>query len=56
MPKKKPADIERLSELLEKQLVVQLHTLGAGQNKIAQIVGRQTAWVNALLKGVPKGG
>ena len=56
MPKKKPADMERLSELLEKQLIVQLHTLGASQNKIAQVVGRQTAWVNALLKGLPKEG
>jgi hypothetical protein len=30
--------------------------MGATQERIAKAVGRQTAWVNELLKGLPKGG
>jgi len=41
-------------ELLEKLLVIQLHTLGTRQDRIAKIVGRQKLWVNSLLQGVPR--
>jgi hypothetical protein len=37
-------------------LVFQLYVLGVPQDRIAKTVGRQKAWVNALLKGIPKGG
>jgi len=37
-------------------LVFQLYALGVPQDRIAKIVGRQKAWVNDLLKGIPKGG
>lgn len=42
--------------LLEKLLVVQLYSIGAPQDKIAKIVGRQKLWVNALVKGLPRTG
>ncbi len=42
--------------LLEKMLVIQLYSLGASQEKIAKVVGRQKAWVNALVKDLPKRG
>jgi hypothetical protein len=47
---------DRTAELLEKLLVFQLYALGARQDRIAKAVGRQKAWVNELLKGLPKGG
>lgn len=56
MPKKRRDTPDRAVELLEKLLVLQLHALGAAQSRIAKAVGRQTAWVNQLLKGLPKGG
>ncbi len=56
MPKKGRDNPDRAVELLEKLLVFQLYALGATQNRIAKAVGRQTAWVNGLLKGLPKGG
>jgi len=56
MPMKKPAEQDRTVDLLEKMLVFQLHALGIRQEKIAKTVGRQTAWVNDLVKGIPKGG
>ena len=54
MPKKRHQPGQRDIELLEKLLVVQLHSLGATQGQIARVVGRQKAWVNALLKGIPR--
>ena len=54
MPKKKHEAGERTTELLEKLLVVQLYSLGATQDYIARVVGRQKLWVNAMLKGIPK--
>ena len=42
--------------LLEKMLVIQLYSLEASQGKIAKVVGRQKAWVNALVKDIPKKG
>ncbi len=56
MPRKKPADQDRTADLLEKLLVIQLHALSLPQDKIAKMVGRKKAWVNELLKGMPKGG
>jgi len=54
MPKKKNGGSDKSIELLEKILVVHLHTLGVAQDKIAKIAGRQKAWVNSLLQGLPK--
>ena len=56
MPKKRYQPGQRDIELLEKLLVVQLYSLGATQTQIARVVGRQKAWVNALLKGIPRKG
>jgi len=56
MPKKKRDDGTQVTELLEKLLVLQLYAMGARQTRIAKAVGRQTAWVNGLLKGIPRGG
>lgn len=55
MPKK-TRDADRAADLLEKLLVFQLHSLGATQDRIAKTVGRQKAWVNDLVKGLPRGG
>jgi hypothetical protein len=56
MPKDKRAEEKNTIDLLQKMLVFQLYALGVSQDKIAKTVGRQKAWVNDLLKGVPKGG
>ncbi len=56
MPKKTRENQGRAAELLEKLLVFQLYALGASQDRIAKAVGRQKAWVNDLVKGLPKGG
>jgi len=56
MPKKRYQPGQRDIELLEKLLVVQLFSLGTTQDQIARIVGRQKAWVNGILKGIPKKG
>jgi hypothetical protein len=56
MPKKKSVDEENTIDLLQKMLVFQLYALGVSQERIAKTVGRQKAWVNDLLKGIPKGG
>lgn len=46
---------DRVAELLEKLLVMQMHAMGATQDQIAKTVGRQKLWVNGLLKNVPRG-
>jgi hypothetical protein len=56
MPKKKSVKEENSIDLLQKMLVFQLYALGVSQEKIAKTVGRQKAWVNDLVKGIPKGG
>ena len=56
MPSKKGEEKDRTAELLEKMLVFQLWALGIPQGRIATTVGRQRAWVNNLIKGIPKGG
>jgi hypothetical protein len=55
MPKKRP-ELDRIADTIEKILVLQLWARGVSQEKIAKSVGKQIAWVNALLKGIPKGG
>jgi len=54
MAKSKKEDGDRAVELLEKLLVLQMHSMGATQDQIAKTVGRQKLWVNSLLKGVPR--
>lgn len=56
MAGKKGNEQDRVIELLEKMLIFQLHALAVPQPRIARIVGKSTTWVNALLKGVRKGG
>lgn len=56
MPKKMLDDSKRAADLLEKLLVFQMYALGAPQDRIAKAVGRQKAWVNDMVKGLPKGG
>lgn len=53
---KKAHNPDRAADLLEKLLVFQLYASGAPQDRIAKAVGRQKAWVNDLVKGLPKGG
>jgi hypothetical protein len=45
---------DKLEELLQTQIVLQMFALGASQNKIAKVVGRQKLWVNTILKGLPR--
>lgn len=54
MAKSKKEDGDRVVELLEKLLVLQMHSMGATQDQIARTVGRQKLWVNSLLRGVPR--
>lgn len=58
MPRKRKrvVDQDRTADFLEKLLVFQLYSLGVPQDRIAKSVGRQKAWVNDLLKSLPKGG
>lgn len=56
MPRRNYEPGERDTELLEKLLVLQLYSLGAAQDQIAKVVGRQKLWVNTILKGLPKKG
>ena len=54
MPKKHVDREGRSVELLEKIVLLQLYALGATQDKIAKVLGKQKAWVNDCLKSVPK--
>ncbi len=54
MPRKRVEPEGRSVDLLEKLLALQLHTLGAAQDKIAQVLGKSKGDVNKFLKGVPK--
>jgi hypothetical protein len=56
MPKRSYLPGQRDTELLEKLLVLQLYDLGAAQDQIARVVGRQKLWVNNILRGLPKKG
>ena len=46
-------DEDKAEELLQKLIVLQMFALGASQDKIAKVVGRQKLWVNTILKGIP---
>ena len=47
-------DEDKLEDLLQKVIVLQMFALGASQDKIAKVVGRQKLWVNTVLKGIPR--
>lgn len=54
-PKVKAVSQEAKSAvLLEKLLVIQLHSMGVPQSNIAKMVGKQKLWVNNFLKAMPK--
>jgi predicted transcriptional regulator len=44
------ADVKDLVQLLEKSLMVQLHSLGVTQSDIAKMLNKSKATVNAFLK------
>jgi hypothetical protein len=46
---------ERLIELLEKALMIQLHAMGVTQGDIAKMLNKRKADVNNFLKPVAKG-
>jgi hypothetical protein len=46
-------DEDKVEELLQKLIVLQMFALGASQDKIAKVVGKQKLWVNTILKGLP---
>jgi hypothetical protein len=48
------SDLERVEEVLQKLLVLQMFSMGATQEKTAKVVGRQKQWVNEILKGIPR--
>jgi hypothetical protein len=56
MPKITKEKKDESSDLLAKILIFQLFTMGVKQDRIARTVGKGKAWVNNLLKGIPKGG
>ena len=47
-------DEDKLEELLQTLIVLEMFALGASQDKIAKVVGRQKLWVNTLLKGLSR--
>jgi len=54
MPRSGRVEGDKLEELLQKLLVLQMFSMGATQDKIAKVVGRQKMWVNTVLKGIPR--
>jgi len=48
MPKRSYQPGQRDTELLEKLVVLQLYKLGAAQDQIAKLVGRQKLWVGNI--------
>jgi hypothetical protein len=48
------SDDEKLEQLLQTSIVLQMFALGATQEKIAKTVGRSKSWVNTILKGIPR--
>lgn len=48
------ADDEKLEQLLQTLIVLQMFALGATQEKIAKTVGRSKSWVNTILKDIPR--
>ena len=47
-------DQPKLEELIQTLIVLQMFALGATQEKIAKVVGRQKLWVNTILKDIPR--
>lgn len=47
-------DEDKLEELLQTLIVLEMFALGASQDKIAKVVGRQKLWVNTILKGLAR--
>jgi hypothetical protein len=47
-------DLQRVEELLQKLLVLQMFSMGATQAKTAKVVGRSKQWVNEILKGIER--
>lgn len=47
-------DDDKLEELLQTLIVLQMFALGGSQEKIAKVVGRQKLWVNSILKGLAR--
>ncbi len=45
---------ERVIELLERQIALDLHFRGANQDTIARVLQKSKLWANKLLRGVPK--
>jgi hypothetical protein len=46
---------ERLIELLQKALMIQLHTMGVSQGDIAKMLSKSKTDVNSFLKPIAKG-
>ena len=46
--------MERLIELLEKALIIQLHAMGVTQSDIAKMLNKRKAAVNSFLKPIAK--
>jgi hypothetical protein len=44
------SDQEKVEELLQTLIVLEMFRLGATQQKIAKVVGKSKGWVNAILK------
>ena len=48
------ADEDKVEELLQTLIVLQMFALGATQDKIAKVLGKSKSWVNAILKGLTR--
>jgi hypothetical protein len=53
MPGRQDED-DKIEGLLQTMIVLQMFALGASQDKIAKVVGRQKLWVNTILKGLTR--
>jgi hypothetical protein len=51
---RRPSDEDKIEELLQPLIVLEMFSLGASQDKIAKVVGRQKLWVNTILKGLTR--
>jgi len=54
MPDHRKDGDERVVELLEKLIVLELHAQGATQDTIAAFLSKSKSWVNTLVKSLPK--
>ena len=46
--------INRIADLLERKIALDLHFHGANQNAIARVLRKSKTWVNDLLQGIPR--